>query len=346
MPPNRARLARTVRSTDLTAHGWAVGVKTTVPAQALGATRRKQVASNIVPNVANKLIPFAEMAANGLRDYGKAIGVQQNTEEKLRAEIAALHTARIAPIHASGTKTTASAAQNESDLLAKQFIASTRKVLSIHLGNSWNSQWQTTGFPNGSTAVPESPAVRFDLLQMLVQFLANNPGFENKDLKVTAAWGQEIQAALSARRSACANAIRATTQSKQALDQAMLALRKRLRGLIEELRQLLSDSDPLYYAFGLNAPADPSTPCIPDGLHFKLSGTTAYLDWADSRRADRYRVWKQTLGLDDGFQCVATVWESDYTLEDLPAGKISRVQVSAVNAAGESQPSPSVEIQL
>lgn len=304
------------------------------------------MATNLIPKAASKLIPMAEIIANGLRDHGAAIGVKHNTEEKFRAEIAALSAARTAHSNASAAKSTGTTARNESDLLAKQFIASTRKILSIHYGSNWNSDWQRSGFPNNTTAVPASPAVRFDLLQRLVQFLQSNPNYESKDLKVTAAWGEEILKALSERRSACAEAIRETTQTKETLDNTLETLRKRVRGLVDELALLLEESDPLYYAFGLNAPADPSTPCIPDGLHFKLSGTTAYLDWADSRRADRYRVWKQTVGVDDGFKCVATVWESDCTLGDLPAGKITQVQVSAVNGAGESQPSASVEIQV
>lgn len=83
---------------------------------------------------------------------------------------------------------------------------------------------------------------------------------------------------LSERRSACANAIRETAQTKEALDKALVALRKRMRGLLDELSQLLDGSDPVYYSLGFNAPADPSTPCIPDGLHFNLSGSTAYLE--------------------------------------------------------------------
>lgn len=304
------------------------------------------MATNMIPNTASKLIPMAEMAANGLRDHGAALGVLQNTEPKLRADIAALTAARIAHSTASAAKSVGTATRNESDLLARQFLASTRKIFSIHFGGNWNTDWQRAGFPNGSTAVPESPAARFELLQRLVQFLETNPGYENAQLKVTAAFGKEILATLSERRSACAEAIRETTQTKEALDKAMQALRKRVRGLLDELAQLLPDNDPVYYSFGLNAPTDPLTPCIPDGLHFKLSGTNAYLDWADSRRAESYRVWKQTVGADNGFQCVAAVLESDYTLQGLTPGTVTQVQVSAVNGAGESQPSAMVEIAV
>lgn len=188
--------------------------------------------------------------------------------------------------------------------------------------------------------------MRFDLLQMLVRYFQANPSYENPQLKVTAPIGTEILVELAARRTACAEAIRQTTQTKEALDTALEAVRKRLRGLIDELHLLLSDSDPLWYAFGLNAPADPSTPSAPDGLHFQLNGTTAYMEWADSRRAERYRIWKQTDGVDEGFVSVGTVWESDYIYSDLPAGKVTRIQVTAINAAGESQGSAPVEIAV
>jgi hypothetical protein len=110
-----------------------------------------------------------------------------------------------------------------------------------------------------------------------------------------------------------------------------------LPGLIAELEQLLPDDDPRWYAFGLNPPAAPATPEVPDGLVL-TPGEPGILhaDWADTPRAQRYRVWKQVVGTDEDFVAALTVNDSDATLTALPSGATVRVRVTAVNEAGES----------
>ena len=78
---------------------------------------------------------------------------------------------------------------------------------------------------------------------------------------------------------------------------------------------------------------------------FNLNATSAYLDWADSLRADRYRVWVQTLGSAAGFVALESVTESDYMFTGLRSGT-TLVQVTAINVAGESQPSATIDIRV
>jgi len=70
------------------------------------------------------------------------------------------------------------------------------------------------------------------------------------------------------------------------------------------------------------------------------------LDWADTPRAERYHVYKQLVGTDADFVLAATVYDSDATLADLPSGTAVRVKVTAVNEAGESQPSGAQEVAV
>ena len=50
------------------------------------------------------------------------------------------------------------------------------------------------------------------------------------------------------------------------------------------------------------------------------------------------------MGVDTDFRPVATVTDSDATLSGLGSGKTVRVRVTALNDAGESTPSATVEV--
>ncbi|NCO39978.1 MAG: hypothetical protein GW892_14845, partial [Armatimonadetes bacterium] len=61
---------------------------------------------------------------------------------------------------------------------------------------------------------------------------------------------------------------------------------------------------------------------------------TLLADWADAPRAQRYRVWKQVVGVDEDFVAALTVNDSDATLTGLPSGTTVRIRVTAVDDAG------------
>ena len=127
-------------------------------------------------------------------------------------------------------------------------------------------------------------------------------------------------------------------------DAAVEALKTRMRGVISELDQLLGDTDPRWDAFGLNAPGAAETPDTPEALVLTPGAPgTLLADWADARLAARYRVWILIVGVDTDFRPAATVTDSDATLPVLGSGKTVRVRVTAVNDAGESTPSATVE---
>ena len=133
--------------------------------------------------------------------------------------------------------------------------------------------------------------------------------------------------------------------AKKTRDTAVADLRNRLTGLVGELGQLLEDDDPLWYAFGLSRPSDPETPGVPDALVL-VPGTPGSInaDWADARRADRYRVFRQIVGTDPDFVHVETVNDSDATVNSFSSGMTVKVRVTAVNDAGESAPSAEAQI--
>ena len=114
---------------------------------------------------------------------------------------------------------------------------------------------------------------------------------------------------------------------------------------MNELGQLLDDTDPLWLAFGLNLPGATNLPDPADSLVLTAGGPGVVLaDWSDASRATRYRVFKQVLTVDANFVAVATVNDSDCTLSGLPSGKTVRIQIVSANDAGQGQPSGMAEI--
>jgi|SRR6516225_12477654 hypothetical protein len=129
-----------------------------------------------------------------------------------------------------------------------------------------------------------------------------------------------------------------------ALDKALAALRARLRNLLGELRQLLAPDDPRLENFGFNIPADDSTPVAPRNL-LVTDGLRGHLlaKWDRTPNAERYRVRKQVVGVDDDFVIARTTSETEADLNTFVTGQRVLLEVTALNSAGESLPSEPVE---
>ena len=69
---------------------------------------------------------------------------------------------------------------------------------------------------------------------------------------------------------------------------------------------------------------------------------TLHADWPHARNAARYHVWLFLVGVDTAYRNVATVTDTASTLPNLPSGKTAKIQITAVNDAGESLPSAEV----
>jgi len=303
------------------------------------------MASNELPRALDPLLTLAEDMADGLNTHEAGVGVKQNTQAVIRAAITALTGAKLTFETAQATKILQTTAVTIADSNGRAFIATARGVLSPSLGSEWTVAWEPVGFPNQSLAIPGKQAERQALLNSLKLYLTANPAKENAPLVVTAAQAGVLFTALSDARSAAAQGITEAGQKKVLRNTAEKGLRKRARGLIGELEQLLDENDPLWYAFGLNPPGAPSTPEIPEGL-VVLAGDPGELvgDWGDAPRAEHYRVWKQVVGVDADFVPVGSPTDSDFTITGLPSAATVKVRVTAVNDAGESLPSATVQM--
>ena len=302
------------------------------------------MASNAIPNGLPQLFALAEDMADGCHTHETAVGIKQNKEADVRADLNAARTGETDYAAAKGVKDELSIDLRIADSNARAFLKAGRAVLAQSLGEIWSATWEPTGFPNQSTAVPSTQEERMSLCASLKAYFTANAAKENAPLGVTAANADTKFSALSDARTAVNNGNTISGQKRDVRDGFVAQLKNRLRGLVAELGQLMDDNDPRWDAFGLNAPGASEIPDVPEAL-VVTSGApgTLFIDWADARRAARYRVWIQVLTVDADFRAATTVADSDATVSGLPGGKTVKVRVTAANDAGESQASATVE---
>jgi len=305
------------------------------------------MASNALPDPLDDLFTLGEDMADGCHNHQVAIGLKQNLETDVRADLDAAVTAQTDYKDALSAKTDFSTAVTVADSNGKAFISSARRVLANNLGETWSNAWTATGFPDQSTAVPTTQTKRQALLLSLKKFFAANPAYEvnTPKLVVTSAQADVLFQALSAARVAASDGNTDAGEKKTARDAAEQTLRDRLSGLISELGQLLDDTDPLWLAFGLNEPGATNLPDSVDGLVLTAGPAgIVVLHWNNASRATRYRVFKQIDGVDTIPVNITTVTDSDATLTGQPSGKTLKIYIIAANDAGQAAPSETVSI--
>lgn len=302
------------------------------------------MASNEISDSHAALVSLAEDAADGAAAFGVAIGLQQNTEARIRADLVALNgdPQAVPPIPgkqaeyaaAKTAKTTTAALERTAVSNGRATLAHCVDALKKPFGRAWNSQWQQAGFVNHSLAIPDDP---LPLLNALAAFFTANPAFENAPGGATQAACAAAADAVSTARSTANAAVATLGLKKQERDTAFRALYKRLSGLLAELGQLLEDNDPRWYNFGFDAPGAGQQPGPVLELLLTPGGPgMIFADWSDARRATRYRVFKQIPGVNPAFvQVENSVTESEHTLTGLPSGAQALIRIIPVNDAGD-----------
>ena len=302
---------------------------------------------NPIPQAFDDLSSFAEKSAAGLHSLQTALGIMHNTETVLRSELASGRTADNQFQVTKSVRLAATDAQDTADANAVKFITAARDVLKVHLGGRYSQAWDEAGFTSQSLAVPGTLAKRMELLKSLELYLTAHPSYEVAALNVTHAQAATLHAALSDTVSAVNQAKGEQRRKREARDAAAETLRNRLRGLVGELEQLIGPDAPRWLDFGLRVPDDESLPDMPADLVLR-GGAAGHLvaDWSEAGRADRYRVYKQVVGVDADFVLATTVTDADADMNTFTPGAHVRVKVTALNERGESQPSAVVEHQV
>jgi hypothetical protein len=299
---------------------------------------------NALPRSLNDLFTLCEKAADALHTHEGAIGIMHNTETVLRAELAAGRTANNQFQAAKTARLTATGAQGIADANGVKFITATRDLLKVHLGTRYAQAWDEAGFTSQSLAVPATLSLRMELLKSLEAYLTNHPAWQVAALNLTQVQAAALHEALSTAVSAVNAAKGEQRLKRETRDAAAETLRNRLRGLIAELEQLIGAADARWIEFGLRVPDDDSLPEAPKNL-VVTGGASGHLvaNWPEAAFAERYRIYRQVVGVDQDFVLAATVTDNDADLNTFTPGAHVRVKVTALNARGESQPSAVVE---
>jgi hypothetical protein len=309
------------------------------------------MASNNIPETYDAIVKLLEEAADGAQTHGAAIGLKQNDEAALRAEITNLAGEKAGPGNvppatpglkdkwntAKAAKKSTSDAFNLTKQFGRELARTCIGVLKPRLGNQWNAQWSAAGFTNNSLAVPDNPMV---MLQQLRTYFSAHPAQEVPNLtptiSATSAACDEASEKISTKGSLSNQANVDAGLAKSALEAGIASARGRLGGLRDELGQLLDDDDERWYAFGFNKPSDPETPEVPENAVVTPGGPGShmlFIDWDDARRAESYRVIITAVAGGQELKNEIIHDESEVTFNDLPPGPV-KITIAARNSDG------------
>jgi len=310
-----------------------------------------------IPEAYDPLVQLLADAADGAHQHGAAVGLKQNTEAALRADLVALVGQPADPggeapavpglkalwNDAKANKSAQTAAlrtaQSNARALAMTCINTLKPVLGAHWGGAWNA----AGFTSSSLAVPTNPLV---LLQQLRAYYAKNPAREVPNVNGIACTAAACGAAAQGIGAAQTASNQSNTDAGNAqvnLQNGIAAGRARMSGLFAELGQLLEDTDPRWLAFGFDLPGSTSTPDIPENVTATPGAAgsgTLFLHADDARRATGYRfVLTDAAGKEVAEQLTQ---DPEASFASLATGAALTVTATARNATGESKASAPV----
>jgi hypothetical protein len=267
---------------------------------------------NKQPGPLNRLFSRGEDMVAGALAHGDIIELKQNNAESIGEDLDAARALDNAFKAARTGKKNAFSAQRTANKEARTFIVKARDVLKPHLGAKPSELWVEAGFTSSSIKLPTSIPARIALLFTLKAYFTAHPTHQSGDMGVTATAALDQHAALSGAR-ATVNACKTDAGTKKSeRNKGVTKLRKRMRGLVKELAQLLPGDDARWNAFGLNKPDAVGLPDVPEGL-IVVGGGPGHLlaKWDRSALGNRYRVYKKVVGVDNEFILVATVTDTE-----------------------------------
>ena len=226
------------------------------------------------------------------------------------------------------------------------YIEKTRTTLKPYLGERWSTAWNQAGFDKGTLQIPDrNTADVVNLARTLQSYLLANPAQQNAVNGVTAAAAGTLVTALDAGTTALNDAKTAQHTKRLSRDVSHKDLSAYLRNSRKEVESALDEKDSRWKDFievvpgELRAPEAVSALVAEPGLpgHVRLS-------FLPSLRAEAYGVYV-SYGEGQPFLHVLTVHDTVADLVLTPGANV-RVRVKASNPAGQSAPSPVVEVTV
>jgi hypothetical protein len=305
------------------------------------------MASNPTPDNNDILRALADLMADGCHTHEATIDILQNTEAAMRAAITALSNAETQAGVKKNAVSLAYDAMQTADAAGLATLTGCKLNLAQKLGQRWSAAWGPTGFPGQSTAVPDTQELRFTLLDKLKNYFTLVPAHENAGMGATAALCLAAWTTLSDARQAVSDAESAQTAAFLTRSATADSLRKRVRGLISELETLIAADDPRWESFGLNIPANPSSPePVASVTAVAVSNSRIELSYSYATRAIRYRIEQFIVGVDTEWQNKASAKDLEIILKGYTAGQVVKLRVVASNDGGDAPPSPEVQVTV
>lgn len=274
------------------------------------------------------------------------VGVKQNTADKMEADLQAV-TSVLAEVVRCKTELAKRREEfRNRDREGELVLGRCRLRLVALFGVGFSSNWEAVGFPDKSTMVPEVFAKRLDLLEQLRLYFTDHPEHESRSMQATAANCAGMHGVLTQARSAVNQAEVRLRQAVIAKDEALVQLRRRMRGLIRELDMVMEPDDPRWKVFGLNIPASGTSPEPVSQVKAEVLGQgRVLLTWPAAPHATRYQVQMREMGHTE-FAPLATVHEPEWLLEKDGLGGFIEVRVIAANEVEEVAPSPVTSVAV
>jgi hypothetical protein len=308
-------------------------------------TKRTTMAANPTPDNDDIAKALCEDLADGCNKHEVDIGIKQNTEAVLRAAIASVDDMKLALGQAETQVALKTEAHQKADEAGTTVLKNCRLRLVKLFGGQTSSEWKTAGWPAGSTAIPTTQDARFSLLGALKTYFTAVPASESVDMEATAAICGAAHAAVSNARNLLNGAETALSGAKENEKAAVRTMRKRVRGVIEELGTLVAEDDARYKDFGLNVPAHPVAPePILSLTVTPRDGGKLHAEWTYSTRLVGTRLQKKVVGVDTDFVSAGTSDGLEKTLPGFTPGQTVELRVIAYNDGGDAAPSPIVSV--
>jgi hypothetical protein len=222
-----------------------------------------KMATNTIPTKIDGTFSMAESVKEGLETHQKTLGLKHNSAKDVQRDLDTARTRQqeYQAIRAEAVRVVTPALKAaESEV--RTYIQRTRKALGDHLGEQWSVEWSEAGYLNNSVRMPSTVAEREALVKSLASYLEAHPEYEVPARGVTAKNLEVVHKALVDARQASREISAKQKTAGRVRDLALKALRKRLTGVLKELRMLLPGDSETWLAFGLNVPATRVSPAV------------------------------------------------------------------------------------
>ncbi|MBI5685418.1 MAG: fibronectin type III domain-containing protein [Verrucomicrobia bacterium] len=303
------------------------------------------MASNRLPDSRRSLSYLAKDAADGVARHGAAIGIQQNTQDAIRADWKAHDDASSAYLSARVDALNATKTLNAACADGRKWLLMARDVFKTVFGKKPGKVWRGVGWPEHTTAVPRDDGKLAIIIESSGKYLADHPELEAPSLGLTAARAEALAKALRAARSNRNHKKAERMRTKQERAAAEKKLRRRMRGVIGELGQLLDPQAGHWKSFGLKQPGKPDSPPKVKNTRAKaVGGGRLLVEWDAAARAEYYQIHLMVLGRDTEFALLESPRDRQKMLDGLPVDATVRLKVRAMNETGHSPFGEVVEV--